>query len=98
MRVPRLILVGPDLHADVLKLQAAHENLAPAVVASLTRQLRQLSNAPPEGVRLCPNDSGSLSEVYAELDGPVETPYVGGLFKLKLVLGPEYPAVPPKGV
>jgi hypothetical protein len=27
----------------------------------------------------------------------VQTPYEGGIFKLKLVLGAEYPAAPPKG-
>ena len=68
-----------------------------AVVASLSRQLRQLQTSPPEGVRLTPSESGSLSEVYAEIDGPVETPYVRGVFRLKLMLGPEYPAAPPKG-
>ena len=68
-----------------------------SVTASISRQLRALQTAPPEGVRLTPSDSGSLSEIFAEIDGPVETPYVGGVFRLKLCLGPDYPAAPPKG-
>lgn len=95
-------------------------DMAPAVVASLARQIRQLATAPPDGVRFYPNEKG-LSEIDASIDGPgtsevspqnqfrppaplpalppraVDTPYYGGVFRLKLTLGHDYPAAPPKG-
>lgn len=64
-------------------------------MALLARQIRALSTAPPEGVRLLPSEV--LTDVLAELDGPVGTPYEGGTFVIKLVLGADYPAAPPKG-
>ena len=93
--------------------------MAPAVVSSLARQIRQLATAPPDGVRFYPSEKG-LSEIDASIDGPgepwrhcrlwvwsppldgpihsaVDTPYYGGVFRLKLTLGHDYPAAPPKG-
>lgn len=29
---------------------------------------------------------------------PAETPYEGGVFRMRLVFGPDFPAAPPKGV
>lgn len=43
--------------------------MAPAVVASLARQIRQLATAPPDGVKFYPNEKG-LSEIDASIDGP----------------------------
>ena len=62
---------------------------------SIARQIKSLSTAPPDGVRYIPGDS--LTEIHAELHGPVGTPYEGGVFAVKLALGAEYPAAPPKG-
>lgn len=39
----------------------------------------------------------NLADVQAEIEGPVGTPYEGGLFRMHLVIGPEFPAAPPKG-
>ena len=38
-----------------------------------------------------------ITEVRATIDGPVGTPYADGLFRMKLVLGKDYPQAPPKG-
>lgn len=65
------------------------------MLVGIARQIKQLATAAPAGVRYVPGDS--LTEVIAELDGPVGTPYEGGVFRVKLVLGSEYPAAPPKG-
>ena len=65
-------------------------------MALLARQLRQLERTPPEGVRFVPSDA-SLTEVLCELDGPVGTPYEGGTFACKLMLGADFPNAPPKG-
>ena len=38
-----------------------------------------------------------ITEVRASIEGPVGTPYADGLFRMKLVLGKDYPQAPPKG-
>ena len=38
-----------------------------------------------------------ITEVRASIEGPVGTPYAEGLFRMKLVLGKDYPQAPPKG-
>lgn len=122
----------------------SHENLAPAVLASLARQLKTLATKPPEGIKYMPSDGNitvsvrlslpggftfclcmlsacfcpcamparrslpssvcyacvyhcASQEILAEIEGPEGTPYMGGSFRVKLVLGKEYPATPPKG-
>jgi aminoglycoside phosphotransferase len=45
-------------------------SLPPAVVSSLARQLRALHTKPPEGVTFLPSESGSLTELYASIEGP----------------------------
>jgi ubiquitin-conjugating enzyme E2 S len=68
------------------------------MLARLQRELKQLATQPPEGVRFVPmEDMDSLVEIHVELDGPEETPYEGGTWRLKLVLGPDYPQAPPRG-
>ena len=53
---------SPSLHSQA--------SLAPSVVASLTRQLRALHASPPEGVRFLATESGTLTELHAEIVGP----------------------------
>jgi len=48
-----------------------------------------------EDIRVCFNDE-DFTDISAELTGPQGTPYQGGLFKLKLKLGEDYPDAPPK--
>lgn len=72
------------------------ENLAPSVMASLAKQIRVLVKSPPDGVSLAP-DEGSITEIHADITGPEETPFYGGKFRVKLVLGAEYPSKPPRG-
>lgn len=74
----------------------AYENLAPKVIRELVKELRTLSEAPPEGIRMIVSED-NLANIQAEIDGPVGTPYEGGLFRMKLVLGQEFPQAPPKG-
>jgi hypothetical protein len=71
------------------------EELQPHVIQMLARQIRQLATNPPEGLKLVPSES--LSEVICTMTGPEQTPYEGGSFTLKLCLGNEFPAAPPKG-
>jgi len=39
----------------------------------------------------------NFTDVQAEYEGPTGTPYEDGIFKMKLLLGPEFPSAPPKG-
>ena len=39
----------------------------------------------------------NICDVQAEYEGPAETPYEGGIFKMRLVFGSDFPRVPPKG-
>lgn len=67
----------------------------------MARDIRDLVKSPPEGVRLVLDEDtgmpGSLSEILAEIEGPEQTPYHTRYFQLKLVLGADFPATPPRG-
>jgi ubiquitin-conjugating enzyme E2 S len=72
------------------------ENLNPQVMRYLTRELQALVKEPLEGITLVINDE-DLSEVHAVIDGPAGTPYAGGKFRIKLIIGKDFPQSPPKG-
>ena len=78
-------------------MASSHEHLNPQVIARLCKELRKLSRSPPEGVKYIPNDDDKLGEVHAEITGPTGTPFAGGAWRLKLVLGQDFPNSPPKG-
>eukprot|EP00501_MAST-03F_sp_TOSAG23-6_P000660 GSMAST32.ASY1.ANO1.685.1 assembled CDS len=66
----------------------------------MSKELRRLAREPPPGVKYLPEykDSGdNIAEVFAELNGPSGTPFEGGTFVVKLLIGPDYPSTPPKG-
>lgn len=69
---------------------------SPAVLAGLVRELKALKQSPADGIRVSLNES-NVADVQAEIDGPTGTPFEGGRFRLKLVLGADFPRVPPKG-
>eukprot|EP00190_Bangiopsis_sp_CCMP1999_P001492 CAMPEP_0198736698 /NCGR_PEP_ID=MMETSP1475-20131203/67490_1 /TAXON_ID= ORGANISM="Unidentified sp., Strain CCMP1999" /NCGR_SAMPLE_ID=MMETSP1475 /ASSEMBLY_ACC=CAM_ASM_001111 /LENGTH=185 /DNA_ID=CAMNT_0044500547 /DNA_START=52 /DNA_END=609 /DNA_ORIENTATION=+ len=62
----------------------------------VARELKALQNEPIDGVRIVVNED-NLAVIRAEVDGPAGTPFEGGLFKMRLELTPEFPAVPPVG-
>ncbi|XP_063822314.1 ubiquitin-conjugating enzyme E2 S [Ostrinia nubilalis] len=71
------------------------ENVCPQVLRGVTRELRRLAAHPPAGVKLLLRDD-DLTDVLAHIDGPADTPYAGGVFRVRLVLGREFPAAPPR--
>eukprot|EP00850_Spirogloea_muscicola_P022510 SM000299S10834 [mRNA] locus=s299:37320:39509:+ [translate_table: standard] len=75
---------------------SAAESLSPKVLKELARELKLLVSAPPEGIRVAVNED-NVACVQADIDGPVGTPYDGGVFRMKLVLNQDYPHAPPKG-
>jgi len=70
-------------------------------LARVAREVRDLIQNPPEGVRLVVDDDtglpANLGEVVAELEGPQGTPYEKKYFQLKLCLGADFPSSPPRG-
>lgn len=63
----------------------------------IMREIKKLTTSPPAGVKYIPHGDENIAELHAELDGPADTPYAGGKFSVKLVIGREFPAAPPKG-
>jgi ubiquitin-conjugating enzyme E2 S len=59
-------------------------------------EIADLATNSLEGIKVVVNDE-DLSEVHAWISGPAGTPYEGGNFRIKLVLGPDFPQSPPKG-
>ncbi|KAG9302950.1 hypothetical protein G9A89_022367 [Geosiphon pyriformis] len=71
------------------------ENISPAVIKRISKELQDIELDPPEGIRVIVNYE-DICDVQAWILGPESTPYENGCFRVKLVLGAEFPAVPPK--
>lgn len=49
--------------------QAANENLPPNVIKQLAKELKNLNETPPEGIKVIVNDD-DFSTIYADIEGP----------------------------
>ena len=78
-------------------MSGSSENLSPQVIGRLIKELRKLTRKPPDGIKYIPNDDDKIGEIHAEIEGPPQTPYEGGAWRIKLVLGQDFPNSPPKG-
>jgi len=72
------------------------ENISPQVLREVAKQLHSLQSDAPEGIKVFMNE-GDLTDIQASIEGPAGTPYEGGSFKIKIVLGKDYPQSPPRG-
>jgi ubiquitin-conjugating enzyme E2 S len=72
------------------------QNLPPQIFKRLAKELSVLVKDPIDGIQLS-TDEETLAEINAEIQGPEGTPYEGGTFRVKLVLGSTFPQHPPKG-
>lgn len=72
------------------------ENLHPQIIKKVVKELTSLSSDPPEGIKVFTNEQ-DVTDIQATIEGPAGTPYEGGLFRVKLVLGKDFPSAPPKG-
>ncbi|XP_077979673.1 ubiquitin-conjugating enzyme E2 S-like [Glandiceps talaboti] len=72
------------------------ENLSPQTIRQVAKEISELSSDPPEGIKIYPNEE-DITDIQATLEGPAGTPYAGGLFRVKLILGKGFPSAPPKG-
>ncbi|KAL1132229.1 hypothetical protein AAG570_010186 [Ranatra chinensis] len=77
------------------------ENLSPQIIRRVSKDLNELITDPPEGIKVSVNDD-DITDIQAYIEGPVfpnvtaGTPYAGGVFKVKLCLGKDFPQAPPK--
>lgn len=71
------------------------ENVCPQVLRGVARELRRLAASPPAGVKLVLRED-DLTDVLAHIEGPAGTPYAGGTFRVRLALGRDFPAAPPR--
>ena len=78
-------------------MSTSQENLSPQVISYLIKELKKISRKPPDGIKYLPNDNDTINVIHSEIEGPVGTPFDGGVFHIKLVLGKEFPSAPPKG-
>lgn len=63
---------------------------------SVAKELRKLMGEPLDGIKVQLNED-DVTDVVADITGPDETPFAGGVFKVKLKLPADYPHSPPKG-
>ena len=60
------------------------------------KQLAECVKNSPDCVHVIINEA-NLTDVQADIIGPVDTPYAGGIFRCKLVIESDFPNNPPKG-
>jgi len=59
------------------------------------REITELRNNPPEGIRVVTNEENML-DLTGIVEGPEQTPYAGGYFRVQFQFTHEFPAAPPK--
>merc|ERR1719208_788015 len=72
------------------------ENLNPQVLRLIGKEIQSLKMDTMEGISVVLDDK-DLTRVEAVIEGPADTPYFGGKFRVKLTIGKDFPAAPPKG-
>ena len=73
-----------------------NENIPSSVLNRLIKEVKEYTKAPVSDIKLQVNEE-NFTDLRAEIAGPAETPFHGGLFQMKLVFGPDFPSAPPKG-
>uniref|UniRef100_A0A1A9WF61 E2 ubiquitin-conjugating enzyme n=1 Tax=Glossina brevipalpis TaxID=37001 RepID=A0A1A9WF61_9MUSC len=71
------------------------ENLSPQTLHQVMKEMKSMAQHPLEGIKIQINDA-DVTDIQALIEGPVDTPYSGGIFRVKLVLGKDFPRSPPK--
>ncbi|PVH99236.1 ubiquitin-conjugating enzyme [Periconia macrospinosa] len=66
-----------------------------ALPKRIIKETERLTKEPVPGISAVPHDD-NLRYFDVTIDGPSQSPYEGGLFKLELFLPDDYPMTPPK--
>ncbi|BFZ04232.1 hypothetical protein BsWGS_07271 [Bradybaena similaris] len=61
----------------------------------MKRELELFSNTPPSGISCVPSND-RLDVLSAQIIGPQETPFEGGIFQLEIQIPDRYPFEPPR--
>ncbi|KAL6588129.1 hypothetical protein OROMI_001107 [Orobanche minor] len=88
---PKLVLHGSFakqlMRVHILRSHATsnatNENLPPNVIKQLAKELKNLDETPPEGIKVGVNDDDNFSAPG--------TPYENGVFRMKLILSQDFP-------
>ena len=70
-------------------------SISPVALKRVMKELNEIKNNPPEGITIHSDDS-DICNISANIIGPDGTPYEGGCFAFKIVLGDNFPDSPPK--
>ncbi|CAJ0645240.1 11668_t:CDS:2 [Entrophospora sp. SA101] len=92
INAPSLLAV---IEASFSLSMSAIENISPVIIKRISKELNVLVAQPPEGIRVIINEL-DVCDIQAWILGPEGTPYEEGMFKIKVVLGTDFPSVPPK--
>ncbi|KAF8931003.1 Ubiquitin-conjugating enzyme E2 T [Dissophora ornata] len=65
------------------------------ILIRMRKELRDLEISPPQGA-ICYPLNDNIVHLQAELNGPTETPYEGGTFKIEIHIPERYPFEPPR--
>jgi hypothetical protein len=52
-----------------MSLKATNENLPPTVIRQLAKELKNLDDSPPEGIKVIVNDE-DFTTIFADIEGP----------------------------
>ncbi|PSN69076.1 ubiquitin-conjugating enzyme [Corynespora cassiicola Philippines] len=66
-----------------------------ALPKRIIKETERLMNEPVQGISATPHDD-NLRYFDVTVEGPSQSPYEGGIFKLELFLPEDYPMTPPK--
>jgi ubiquitin-conjugating enzyme E2 T len=64
--------------------------------ARITKELNMLANDPGPGISAWPADESNMMLLQAQIQGPQESPYQGGLYNLTIDIPDRYPFEPPR--
>lgn len=70
--------------------------LSAQALAKLMKEFKDLRQEPIDGVAMILNED-NLADIQADYEGPSGTPFEGGVFRMKLIIGADFPQSPPKG-
>jgi hypothetical protein len=79
---------GGDVGGFVIQ---TNENISPSVLNRLIKEVKEYTKNPVSDIVLQVNEA-NVTDIRADLHGPAETPYQAGVFRMKLVFGPDFPA------
>merc|ERR1712018_840735 len=85
-----------NLITQKIKMVSNVENLNPQLMRILAKEVQSLKQEPLEGIQVILDDK-DITSVEAIIDGPADTPYFLGKFRVKLTIQKDFPQSPPLG-